>query len=85
MTNITKNTFQAFESLFKELALIVGSEQTWEEKYKAVFHEPLAQTICEVGLMSIPDIQSTDEQEVLAFYTAVYHKFKYLEVYLGTN
>lgn len=81
MTEITKENFLKLLDLFSELHKIMLSDSTWEEKHKEIFSQPLAKQICEVGLMCVPDVQSTDKVEVETFYTAVYHKVKYLELY----
>lgn len=86
MGEINKNSFVEFKTLFEALSAIVNDKgMTWEEKHKAIFSEPLANRICVVGMMAIPDVQSSDKVEVETFYTAVYHKYSYLEVYLGVN
>lgn len=81
--NITKESFKQFEELFHQLHLICYADTTWEQKHNDVFSQPLAKQICEVGLMTIPDIQSTNKVEVESFYRAVYHKYHYLKEYYG--
>lgn len=78
-----KEQFEKFKSLVDDLmSLIDDDSMTWEQKNHVVFYTPgLANEICESGLMKVADYNSSDKEEVMAFYNAAAAKVKYLEYY----
>lgn len=80
---MNKQQFEKFKSLVDDLMDLIDNDGlVWEQKHHIVFYTPgLANEICNVGLMKVADFNSSDKEEVLAFYNAAAAKVKYLEYY----
>ena len=83
MDCINKECYSAFKAVVAELSALVGEQNmSWEEKHNVLFYSTdLSKRVCEAGNMTVSDLTSSNQQEVLAFYEAAKSKVDYLSYY----
>lgn len=78
-----KECYNAFKAVVAELSALVGEPSlSWEEKHTILFYSTdLSKRVCEAGNMTVSDLTSSNQQEIIAFYEAAKSKVSYLSYY----
>lgn len=78
-----KECYNVFKAVVAELSALVGEQSLdWEQKHNVLFYSTdLSKRVCETGNMTVSDLTSSNQQEVIAFYEAAKSKVDYLSYY----